>query len=335
VLTATLFIPDLLRPDEEDPASPAPRFEALERLLARATPAQFECESAAAWLCRRFSVDRQADWPVAPLALLGHGRDPARDYWLCAEPAHLRVHGDKLLLAPADTAALSAEESVALVQALNAHFKPDGFEFVATDARHWYLRAPSVPDLRTVAPEEAAGNDIDRLIPAGGDRLRYHGFLNEVQMVLHAHPVNQAREDKDRPALNSVWLWGGGVLPEARAAWTAVQGGSALLKGLCRLAGPAIAAPAPGALPASGDVLVELDDPDLRNPGHRRQALERIDREWMAALTRSLRQGKLHHLTIATVARRRAHEWSLPRSGLWKVWRRARPVDAMAREAFQ
>ena len=142
VLTATLFIPDLLRPDEEDPAAPASRFAALERLLARASLTQFECESSAAWMCHRFSVPRQADWPVASISLFGSGRAPGRDYWLCAEPAHLRVHGDKLLLAPSDTAELSTEESLALVQALNAHFARDGFEFVATDAQHWYLRAP-------------------------------------------------------------------------------------------------------------------------------------------------------------------------------------------------
>jgi hypothetical protein len=31
-------------------------------------------------------------------------------------------------------------------------------------------------------------------------------------MLLFAHPVNQARESKNLPAINSIWCYGGGLL---------------------------------------------------------------------------------------------------------------------------
>ena len=37
--------------------------------------------------------------------------------------------------------------------------------------------------------------------------------MNEAQMILHTHPVNAEREARGMPAVNSVWLWGGGTLP--------------------------------------------------------------------------------------------------------------------------
>jgi hypothetical protein len=39
--------------------------------------------------------------------------------------------------------------------------------------------------------------------------------INEAQMVLHAHPVNQARQAAGQPVVNSLWPWGGGRLPAA------------------------------------------------------------------------------------------------------------------------
>jgi hypothetical protein len=36
--------------------------------------------------------------------------------------------------------------------------------------------------------------------------------MNEIQMLLHDHPVNQAREARGERAINGLWCWGGGKL---------------------------------------------------------------------------------------------------------------------------
>ena len=49
--------------------------------------------------------------------------------------------------------------------------------------------------------------------------------MNEVQIVLHNHARSRAREEAGRRAVNSVWVWGAGVLetpPQAPAPGQAV-----------------------------------------------------------------------------------------------------------------
>jgi hypothetical protein len=64
--------------------------------------------------------------------------------------------------------------------------------------------------------------------------------VNEIQMLLHEHPVNAARLERRQPAINSVWLWGigslGKVLP---AGLPPLYTDDAWLAGLWRLHGTA------------------------------------------------------------------------------------------------
>ena len=41
---------------------------------------------------------------------------------------------------------------------------------------------------------------------------------SEVQLVFHVHPVNEAREERDEPVVNSIWLSGCGRAQPAEAA---------------------------------------------------------------------------------------------------------------------
>ena len=41
---------------------------------------------------------RQQDWPLAPIASQADGGDPGTDYWLRADPVHLKLEGGRLVL---------------------------------------------------------------------------------------------------------------------------------------------------------------------------------------------------------------------------------------------
>jgi hypothetical protein len=120
-------------------------------------------------------------------------------------------------------------------------------------------------------------------------------------MVLHAHPVNQAREAAGLPVVNSLWPWGGGRLPNlARippAAMTTLWSDDPVARGIARLLG--IDAPLPSRLgqrrgaPAAGI---------LRRPGAParsgdaiawRDALARFEAGWLAPALAALRSGRL------------------------------------------
>ena len=66
--------------------------------------------------------------------------------------------------------------------------------------------------------------------PSPDGAINWMRLQNELQMVLHAHPVNAAREDAGKPTINGVWFWGGGVMPKlVRPHYDLIDGSDALL----------------------------------------------------------------------------------------------------------
>jgi hypothetical protein len=341
VRTVTLFVPSLFWPETGDTDSYSGlRLPALETLLSRGSTTDGSCENEAAWLCQRFSVQKQSDWPVAPLAIAGDGGEPGAAYWLRADPVHLRLHNDGLILLAPETLEIAEDETHELARALNRQFEAEGFVFHAPHPRRWYLKVPQAPKIRTLTLKQAMGRDINLLLPEGEERLRWHRIFNEVQMLLHAHPVNTAREDRGVAVVNSLWFWGGGTLPVVVSSiFDAMLGDDPLAVGLARLAGINFAPlPAGGAFAAGNNTLV-----DLRNAEHEfmrgdvagwRHALETLETRWFAPIFDWLRSGRIGKAVIATVADGRRHEWLVMRSARWQVWKRPWPLTHHARKVL-
>src|SRR5512141_1007292 len=95
----TLLVPDLLLPPEPNGTPYRDlHLPALTRLLARGRCTTLGAPGMEAWLCGAFGVERQHDWPVAPLTLAADGGDPGDAYWLRCDPVHLRTQRSQLLL---------------------------------------------------------------------------------------------------------------------------------------------------------------------------------------------------------------------------------------------
>jgi hypothetical protein len=327
VHTVTLFIPALFWPhaavDHDSPSVPV-----LRTLVGRSNRTESECEDEQAWLCAQFGVERQADWPAAPIALLGAGAAPGNEYWLSADPVHLQVNRDQLILSAPESLSISAAEAAALCAALNAHFCAESLYFLAPQPQRWFVRPGRPARIRTSNLAQVTGHDVDRLLPEGQDRLAWHRIFNEVQMLLHAHPVNEQREQRGALPINSLWFSGGGTLPRARTAFQAVMGDSMLAQGLANLAGVAFARSASGLQSvAADDVLIELQDAAdsamRRDPAGWKTALENLERRWITPLSQMLKARRLRQLILVTVADGRSYRWSVSRMNLWRLWRPA------------
>lgn len=302
-------------PDRADRA----RLPAFSRLLSRARADAPQAQSIEAALLTRFEVARQRDWPVAPLARLGDGAPADGACWMCADPVHLQVDRDALVLVAADHLELDAEESRSLIDALDAHFSPVGIRFEFAAPKRWYARLDAAPDVETVPLREAAGRSVDERLPHGADALAWHRLFNEVQMLLHAHPVNEAREARGAPAINSVWFWGAGTLPARVAApFAAVWSRNPLARGLAT-AGGAAAMDLPEefarwqAAAAQGHHLAVIDQPDA-------QALES---GWLAPALQALRDRSLATLSLYAPVGSGVQRFDIAGGDLWKFWRRA------------
>jgi hypothetical protein len=300
----------------------------LRALLRHARREQTYMDDGAAWLCARFGVARQQDWPAAPYAALGDGLQPGDSYWLYADPVSLVLQRDSFSLAES-APELTQEQAEQLVAALNAHFGADGMSFHAVTPRRWYLRLAQRPQLKTHPLAAALGRDIQPRMPQGTDGMQWHGWLNEVQMLLHAHAVNADLEERGMLPVNSVWLWGGGELANGplrqdRAVWT----DDPLARGL-GLAHGCVTSPLPisaqewaGQAAAVSDHLVVpapvSDDPQ--------PALERLERDWFAPLLALLREDRIASLTLH-LAGENVSSFAVTRRDFYKFWRRSRPLE--------
>ncbi len=128
--------------------------------------------------------------------------------WFCADPVHLAVGLNDITLTQQITD-LSGDDIRQCIQALNQHFEQDGYQFVAGTKHQWHLLMHSELMIETTPLNEVIGKNIAPFLPVSNN-LNWKAIQNEVEMILHALPMNQAREAKGLPTLNSLWFYGAG-----------------------------------------------------------------------------------------------------------------------------
>jgi hypothetical protein len=305
---------------------------ALQTLLARGTREPCTNEGVEAALCEVLGIARQQDWPLAPITLEVDGGVAGDAYWLRADPVHLRVMRDSIVLAESNVLELSQQEADALATAIGQHFGAD-LSPLPLHPKRWYVRTPNQPHLVTTPLSMATGRAIDPLLPQGADARQYRARLNELQMLLHEHPVNQAREARGELPVNSLWLWGGGYKPVTPAAPFSVYScddEACALGTFCN--SPVHPLPQHlerSLLAAEGVVLLD----GLTQAGQYgdaygwREAIRVLEENWFGPLLASLRSLGKPGLRLLDPVGGKALQ--LQRADRWKIWRRPRPVGAM------
>ena len=342
----TLLIPELIWPEPEDHETLDDLFcPALSTLLARGQFIRNPAQSMEALLSNLF--DHSAPPPYAPLRLYGESgsADEAKDgCWVCADPVHLRFHRDHLILADNGGLGVCLEEAKILVNALNAQLSGIGHFHVAS-ADRWYLKLadPALPELFDAPPlSSVAGRSIERLLPDTSQAKNFRKLLNEIQVLLHTHPLNQERERTDRMPVNSLWLWGTGSLPErTKSLFDEVWSTQPLALGLARTSGVPT-----HPLPPDAKTLITHTPPGIRhlivledllrpvqyeNGGEYRNALSELESKWFVPLLAALAKGKIKHLRIEATTAYASLSWEIRRSDLWKLWRIPLTISALTK----
>lgn len=328
-----LLIPGLLGPVNDPDAVGAllPELPALAHVLARSDPEPAEAAEMEVELLRGFGMGG-GPWPIAAVARAGEadGEEPGARWWLRVDPVHLRIDMTHARLFGSYALAPTMSEAQALVETLNGHFRDEDLVIETPAPDRWYMAFDEARDLSTHSPAEVAGRNVDHFLPRGADGPRWRSLLNEVQMLLHEHPVNEARAAEGHLPINSIWPWGGGFAPTPTAGPDRVLSNEPVGRGLAALAGRAAAA-LPASLvdwePAAGRTLLVEDairDPLVHGEAEAwLQALQAVEERWFAPLIDRLRDGALDQLTIITGG---ACRFTLARRALRRrFWRRGRP----------
>jgi hypothetical protein len=316
-----------------------PRLPSLELLLARGRAARADSLSLEAWLADGFQL-AEGPLPAGAITVQADRTDlqDRNPLWLRADPVHLRLGRARVTLIPAVGCNLSRDEAMAFVVALNGHFGAEHL-FVMVRPEQWCLRTAGEGTLEALPPLELTGQEVDAALPRGTEAARWHALMNEIQMVLHEHPLNAERERRGDPPINSVWLWGAGRLPAAaEAPWHSVTADDALAAGLARVAGIRRQALPSGAeewlegAPHEGRHLVVLDSMRaalaLGGADSHVERLTALESRWFAPLLEALRGDRIGMVTVQVPDS--GHEHETVRSDLRRFWRRARPLAAYA-----
>ncbi len=278
---------------------------------------------------------------VAPVSAEFDGLDEG--HWLRADPVHVRLQREQVVLLPV---AVSEDESVQFCASLNEHFAGQGMTFFAPHPQRWYVRLNESPDITTVPLSQAAGRNIHGNLPTGTEALRWHQLFNEIQMLLFAHPLNEAREARGEVPVNSVWFWGNA---QREASPPGVYGSASsdevLAEMLATSAGvpfaqwqPAWRNPLSPIFPHAGEkgslsegsqllVWTGLRSAlQLGDLAALRSALQVFETGYAQPLWQALRQGKIRQLHVDITGGDSLQQLHLTRGDAWAFWRRTRPL---------
>jgi hypothetical protein len=147
-------------------------------------------------------------------------------------PAHWHVGAEQLRMD--DPAALRLDEAASrdLLAVVAPLFTSEGFDVHWGATERWYLEHPMLATVPTASLQRVVGRNIDAWLGSGPALRLLRRLQNEVQMLLHEHPLNQAREAHGLLPVNSVWLSGTGATQPLRGLRPCVDD---------RLAAPALA----------------------------------------------------------------------------------------------
>lgn len=296
----------------------------LKKLLARSNHSVLPPSTPESLLCKVYGVQS-----VAPLRAQADGLAVDAGYWLCADPVELQVQPSQVMLQP-EVGATTAEAQ-AYCAALNAHFAADGLRFFAPHPLRWYVHVETPQEVEMTPMRVAAWQDVKSLQPQGKDAQRWQRLGNEMQMLLHQHPLNEARMQSGKPIINSLWLWGGGEYASPQPEFSVAGGNSDLVALFSRAAGVAFFEKLPGLLESGASSALWVEE-GLRTAWqcgdlYAFQAeLERLETAIVEPLWRQIRSGKLERLTLDVPSNSATHRFQLARSECWKVWRRRLPA---------
>jgi hypothetical protein len=276
--------------------------------------------------------------PLAPYMLLADGGNPGDATWACVQPVHVRIAHDHLVLIDPASLELANDDARALFDVARPLIEELGVRIEAPQPSRWYLSSDAFGTLAGASPLRASGRNIEIWLPHEahtGERSRaWMKLQNEVQMAWFEHPVNEAREARGLPAVNSIWFHAQGAAQPVKSDFARVLSDAAATRGLALAAQAATAAPpatydawrSESANGSAATTLIELDPfsaPFIEQDWFRwNAAFAALERDWLAPALAALQTGELGTLGLTLCGDTGSVTLDVTRGDLRKFWRR-------------
>ena len=162
---------------------------------------------------------RAADglWPWAARQAAADGLDSRHGAWGLLTPAHWHLGSQQLNLIDPEALILDASSSRAFFEAVRTLFESQGFVLHWAAPLRWYAVHDSLAGLPCASLDRVIGRNVDAWLGSHPDPHQHPALAAirrlqaEVQMLLYTHSLNDEREARGWPALNSFWLSGCGA----------------------------------------------------------------------------------------------------------------------------
>ncbi len=322
-----LLLPDLFLPVAfASEVSADLELPVLGKLLVRAQSEKISVHGVEQALCAAFGMEVQGDLPIA--AVSAKFDDLPIGNYLRADPVHLRLQRDQMLLSQAE---LTAEEASQFCASLNEYFAGQGMTFHVPHPLRWYVELAQLPEMQTRALSEVIGSNVRGALPQGTDAPRWHQLFNEIQMLLFAHPLNEARESRGESPINSLWFWGGSAaLGQVRTEYDVVVSDDVLGEMFAAAAGLSHQQlEGRWQVQAGRQLLVCTSLSRCLQAGDLhawRMEVQRLERDLFQPLLQALRGGQLERLQIDAMAGENSKTFQVTRADLWRFWRSSKPL---------
>lgn len=269
--------------------------------------------------------------PAAGYRALAQGLSlPPEGDWVCADPVHLQADANGAVIHDCGRFALRLDEAQELVSNLESTLGGEGWHFHLGAANAWYLQVPvgEAPDGPML--DAVIGRDLRREWMPSNSTEGWRRRLTEIEMLLYQHPVNQAREARGEPTINSLWCWGQGRETGLDGGgMTRVMGQGALLAGFAKASGIELEPLSLTALDPTreGRLLLVLDtlaeSAAYDDLSAWEQALLNLDADWFARLHECVVSGEIASMVLHADGRC----WQIQRRRrFFSRWRRPRPL---------
>jgi len=193
------------------------RYPALEMLLSRGRHFPTKAESADHFRFQLFGIEAKGELPVAALTRVtdGHSKPRCGQYWLRADPVTLWADVARIVMVSHGMAELDDFERNEIELTVRNVLREEGIQLHADHPERWCIALEEPPDSGFAPLEDALGLDLAAVMQDKPQSLQWRQITNEIQIALHACPVNIRRRQRGQREINSVWFWGGGFVPPA------------------------------------------------------------------------------------------------------------------------
>ena len=138
--------------------------------------------------------------------------------WAWITPCHWRMGRDHILMLHPQALQLDAQDSQALLGAMQPYFVQDGITLEYDAPTLWLARGEPLRGLATASLDRVIGRDVNTWMARGDAARTLRRLQSEMQMLLYTHPVNEERERGGLLPVNSFWASGTGALPAGAGA---------------------------------------------------------------------------------------------------------------------